>query len=172
MQLLKSRTDEIPLHLREVDIPAIQICRMIAFFLQASGNTRQMTHFVRHFHHRHRGEGEIPAQGTHRPSVCTIAVAIAVRELYPLPGCLPQVGHHLQEHAPATLQQYHHHIRTLCLQQRVSCHTPIVIQPLRQLFQLPGIIEVIHHIVTRRTLQRRKETEHRVHRRMVQKLVL
>ena len=76
-QLLVAALQQIALHVREVDVSAIQEIRLVAFFHQLLGNGWQRTAFGRNLHDRKRGKTLVAAEGTHSPSVSPVAVGIA-----------------------------------------------------------------------------------------------
>ena len=80
MQLLPTSGYQVTTHIGEVDVAAIEIAGGIALMLQGTGDRGEMVGSLRHLHHRHGGEGWITAEGAHRTTIRTIAIAIAVLE--------------------------------------------------------------------------------------------
>ena len=172
VQLLETRTDQVALHLGEVDVAAIKIVGSIALTLQAAGYARKAAHPTGHLHDRHRGERHVAAERTHRPPIRAVAVAVAVGEVDSLSSRLAKMGHHIQKHAAATLQQDDHHVRPAGRQEGVARNALTIIERPGQLLHLRLAVEVVESYIVNRILEGGKEGEHRIDGGMVQELVL
>ena len=77
---LVATAEEVALHVREVGIASIEEVGGIAYSLELLCDTREGTALGGHLHHRVCGEARVATQGGEYPSVCAVAIGIALAE--------------------------------------------------------------------------------------------
>ena len=179
VQLLKPRSHQIAAHIGEIDVAAVKVARVVAFFLQCFGNAWQKSGLGGHLHHRGARKRRIAAPGAECAAVGAVGVGVEIGKINTLAGQPRHLWHDvlamsyfLGENAAATFHQHHHDVGALCTQQRVGTDAFGAVESVHELRSLIRTHELVVGHVVGRLLERGKETEHRIDRGVVEKLVL